>query len=50
MSAEEKQFQPSNSCWVCEKLTNYDDKEVRDYCHIFGKFRGAAHWSCNINL
>ena len=23
---------------------------IRDHCHITGKYRGAAHWSCNINL
>ena len=41
-------FQQSNSCWICEKLINHDDEKVRD--HITGKFRSAAHWSCNINL
>ena len=25
-------------------------KQLRDYCHVTGKFRGAAHWSCYINL
>ena len=25
-------------------------KKVRDHCHITGKFRGADHWSSNINL
>ena len=40
----------SNTCWICEKLIDDDGEKVRDYCHIFGKFRGAAHWSCNINL
>ena len=38
------------SCWICEKLIDNDDEKVRDHCHITGKFRGAAHWSCNINF
>ena len=51
MSEEEEHlFQQSNSCWICEKLINNDNEKVRDHCHITGKFRGAAHWSCNINL
>ena len=51
MSEEEKeQFQSSNTCWICEKVIDDDDEKVRDHCHVTGKFRGAAHWSCNINL
>ena len=50
MTEEEEQLQSSNMCWICEKLTDDDDEKVRDHCHITGKFRGAAHWSCNINL
>ena len=50
MSEEEEQFQSSNTCWICEKLIDNDDEKVRDHCHVTGKFRGAAHWSCNINL
>ena len=26
------------------------DEKVRDHCHISGKFRGAAHFSCNGNF
>ena len=47
---EEHLFQQSNSCWICKKLIDNDEEKVRDHCHITGKFRGAAHWSCNINL
>ena len=50
MSEEEKHlFQQSNSCWICKKLIDNDEEKVRDHCHVTGKFRGAAHWSCNIN-
>ena len=43
---EEEQFQLSKTCWICEKIF----AKVRDHCHITGKFRNAAHQSCNINL
>ena len=49
MSAEENErFEMTNVCWICSKLI--DDNKVRDHCHITGKYRGAAHWSYNINL
>ena len=50
MSEEEKEFQSSDICWICEKLIDDDNEKVRDHCHVTGKLRGAAHWSCNINL
>ena len=51
MSAEEKErFRLSNSCWICDKLFDVGDNKVRDHCQITGRYRGAAHWSCNINL
>ena len=31
-----------------EKLINNNDEKVRDHGHVIGKFRGGAHWSCNI--
>ena len=48
MSAEEEErFQLSNICWICN---NVSDNKVRDHCHVTGKYRGAAHWSCNVNF
>ena len=43
---EEEQFQSSNICWICEKLIDDDNEKVRGHCHVTGKFRGPAHWSC----
>ena len=50
MIEEEKQFQLSNTYWICGKLIEDDDEKVRDHCHITRKFRVAAHWSCDISL
>ena len=51
MSAEEEErFESSNICWNFVKLIDHDDEKVRDDCHVTGKFRGAAHWKCDINL
>ena len=47
---KEERFQLSNSCCMCDKLFDVGDDKLRDPWHIKGKYRGAAHWSCNINL
>ena len=35
-------------CHVCDDLLEGDS--VRDHCHITGKYRGAAHSTCNLKL
>ena len=47
---EEEKFRSSKTCWICEKLIDDDHEKVRDHCHVTGKFKGAGHWGCNINL
>ena len=41
-------FRNTNICWFCEK--EILDNKVRDHCHLTGKYRGPAHYYCNINV
>ena len=50
MSEEENLFKKSNSCYICKKLIDNYEEKVRHHSHIAGKFRVAAHESCNLNL
>ena len=47
-SEDEEIYHNSHICWICKQELNTD--KVRDHCHVTGKFRGAAHNKCNINL
>ena len=47
---EEERFQMSSFCWICNKLFDVRDERVKDHCNITGRYRGASHWSFNINL
>ena len=51
MSAEENErFKMANICWIFGGFVENCDNKVRDHCHTTGKYRGAAHYSCNSNL
>ena len=50
ITEEEDLFQKSNNCWICKKFINENEDKVRNYCHVTGKFRGAAHRNCNVNF
>ena len=44
---DEKQFNTVSDCWICgEELEN--NNKVRDHCHYTGRYRGAAHNTCNL--
>ena len=43
---EQKQYEKETKCWICNK--EFDDDKVRDHCHFTGRYRGAAHNSCNL--
>ena len=42
------EFVTAKECHICLKKFSPKDKKVRDHCHYTGKYRGAAHSSCNL--
>ena len=54
---EELEYKYSKTCHICreaflpfEERVQRKDWKVRDHCHLTGRFRGAAHNGCNLNL
>ena len=48
---EWKSFREAEVCWLCRKgFERGNLTKVRDHCHFSGKFRGAAHASCNLKF
>ena len=43
---EAERFNKETKCWICKGELNND--KVRDHCHFTGRYRGAAHNSCNL--
>ena len=56
LTKEEKHnYNKENICHICKKEFNNDmteqsslERKVRDHCHFTGKYRGAAHNTCNL--
>ena len=60
---DEESFERAKECHICKKPFGTDEDgvrnikkveiknvKVRDHCHVTGKYRGAAHVSCNLNF
>ena len=47
-----KDHENTTHCWICEQEigNGKNSPKVRDHCHFTGKYRGAAHKSCNLKL
>ena len=52
LTTEEKiHYNEQEICYTCKKEFDKSDKKhykVRDHCHYTGKYRGAAHNTCNL--
>ncbi|XP_022777514.1 uncharacterized protein LOC111318931 [Stylophora pistillata] len=44
------EFENATCCWLCREDFEEGKDKVRDHCHYTGKFRGAAHNSCNLKF
>ena len=42
------EFVTAKECHICFKKFSSKDGKDRDHCHYTGKYRGAAHSSCNL--
>ena len=43
-----KEYKRATKCHICFKPFSEKKRKVRDHCHYSGLFRGAAHFSCNL--
>jgi len=44
------EYNLATNCYVCDGAFTEDNRKVRDHCHVSGKYRGAAHDKCNLQL
>ena len=50
MTKDDKDFENSNICCICDHIYVDGDVNVRDHFHIIGKYEGSAHRDCIINV
>ena len=47
---DDENFESSKKFCICDKTFIEGNVQVRDYCHVAGKYWGAVHRDCNINI
>ena len=47
---DDKNFENSTKCWICDHAYAYSGVKVRDHFRITEKCRASAHRNCNINI
>ena len=49
---EKERFDKKAKCWICKGdfVNDVKNGKVRDLCHFTGRYRGAAHNSCNLKF
>src|SRR5438093_11693823 len=45
-----EEYDEATNCYICQENFTYDNKKVRDHCHVSGKYRGAACNFCNLQM
>ena len=43
-------FHRAQQCYLCEDSFTPENYKVREHCHITGRYRGAAHNTCNLGF
>ena len=49
-SRDTENYEEATTCYACKKEFTLKDYKVNDHCHYTGKYRGAAHNSCNLKM
>ena len=50
---EKLQYREASRCYICQSEFSSEIKgfiKVRDHCHLTGRYRGAAHSKCNLDI
>ena len=50
---EKVEYRNTSQCYICQRAFDSEDKKltkVRDHCHLTGRYRGAAHSKCNLEI